>query len=175
MGKSKQKQLIIMCGAAGSGKSTWVKNHFALFPGYTKVVSRDQIRFSILKDDEDYFAHEKEVYNKFIEEIKDGLENCDVTIADATHLNRSSRNKLLNALGSSLKGVEVNIIVMDTCLAKCIDQNKKREGRAFVPEDAINRMYASFEMPTLEEGFDKIFIYRNIGNKTTYEIIRKEN
>ena len=54
MEKSK-KQLIIMCGAPGSGKSTYIEKHFISFPGYTKVVSRDQIRFSILKDDEDYF------------------------------------------------------------------------------------------------------------------------
>jgi predicted kinase len=162
-----------MAGAPGSGKSTWIAKHLDAFYGTTQIVSRDSIRFELVAENEPYFSKEKEVYKEFISEIKNGLANYDNVVADATHLNKSSRNKLLNALGSSLKKVEVNIIVMDTCLAKCIDQNKKREGRAFVPEDAINRMYASFEMPTLEEGFDKIFIYRNIGNKTTYEIIEK--
>ena len=159
MEKSKQKQLIIMCGAPGSGKSTWVEKHFILFPGYTKVVSRDQIRFSIIKDDEDYFSHEKEVYNKFVEEIKNGLENCDTTIADATHLNIASRTKLLRSLGTSLKGIKVIAVVIKPSLQTCLAQNEMREGRSLVPRGQVRRMWYQFTMPTLDEGFDEIWKY----------------
>lgn len=159
MEKSKQKQLIIMCGAPGSGKSTWIEKHFMLFPGYTKVVSRDQIRFSIIKDDEDYFLHEKEVYNKFIEEIKDGLENCDTTIADATHLNGYSRTKLFRNLGTSLKNIKIIAVVIRPSLDTCITQNEMREGRSVVPRSQLRRMYYSFDMPSLDEGFDEIWKY----------------
>lgn len=158
MGKSK-KQLIIMCGAPGSGKSTWVKKHFMSFLGYTKVVSRDQIRFSMLKDDEDYFTHENEVYNKFIEEIKDGLKYCDTTIADATHLNIASRTKLLRSLGKSLKGIKVKAIVIRPSLDTCLTQNEMREGRSIVPRGQVRRMWYQFTMPTLDEGFDEIWKY----------------
>lgn len=167
MEKSEQKQLIIMCGAPGSGKSTWVERNFMSFSGYTKVVSRDQIRFSILKDDEDYFAHENEVYNKFIEEIKDGLENCNTTIADATHINVYSRTKLLRSLGKSLKGIKVKAIAMKPSLNICLDRNEKREGRSRVPRSQLRRMYYSFDMPSLDEGFDEIWKY--IGNKLKVE------
>lgn len=159
MGKSK-KQLIIMCGAAGSGKSTWVEKHFMSFLGYTKVVSRDQIRFSMLKDDEDYFAHENEVYNKFVEEIKDGLKYCDTTIADATHLNIASRTKLLRSLGKSLKGIKVVAVVIRPSLQITLTQNEMREGRSLVPRGQVRRMYYQFTMPTLDEGFDEIWKYK---------------
>lgn len=159
MGKSK-KQLIVMCGAPGSGKSTWVKKHFMSFLGYTKVVSRDQIRFSMLKDDEDYFAHENEVYNKFVEEIKDGLKYCDTTIADATHLNIASRTKLLRSLGKSLKGIKVVAVVIRPSLQITLTQNEMREGRSLVPRGQVRRMYYQFTMPTLDEGFDEIWKYK---------------
>lgn len=168
--KSKQKQLIIMSGASGSGKSTWVEKHSILFPGHTKVASRDQIRFSILKDDEDYFAHENEVYNKFIKEIKNGLENCDTTIADATHLNITSRTKLLRNLGTNLKGIKVIAVVIKSSLQTCLAQNEMRKGRSLVPKSQIRRMYYQFTIPTLDEGFDEIWVYEN--NK--YKIETKE-
>ena len=163
-----KKQLIIMVGAPGSGKSYWIQNHFMKFLGYTKVVSRDQIRFSILKDNEDYFSHENEVYNKFIEEIKDGLENCNTTIADATHLNVASRTKLFRSLGKSLKGIRVKAIVIRPSLDTCLTQNEMREGRSRVPKDQLCKMYYSFSMPSLNEGFDEIWKYT--GDKLEIEV-----
>ena len=49
------KNFYVLCGIAGSGKSTWINNHLAAFKGYTKVVSRDDIRFMIVNEDEEYF------------------------------------------------------------------------------------------------------------------------
>lgn len=167
------KTLIVMCGIPGSGKSTWIKNHFTLFSGYTKVVSRDEIRFSLVKDDEDYFSHETEVYNKFVNEIKDGLENCDTTIADATHLNERSRAKLLHALGKSINNIQIICLVIKNDLKNAIDQNENRiNTREYVPISAIRRMNSQFTIPTIEEGFDTIYIYNPIENK--YTIIKKE-
>lgn len=169
MEKSKT-QLIILVGIAGSGKSTWIKNHLASFSGYTKVVSRDDIRFSIVKENEEYFSHETEVYNKFIEEIKDGLEHCDTTIADATHINEASRTKLLKALGNSLKDVKVIAVVLKPPLQVALAQNAQREGRKLVPRGQVRRMWYQFTKPTLDEGFDEIWTYKNF----KYEIEKKE-
>lgn len=138
------------------------------------IASRDTIRFTKVKEDESYFSKEKEVFDTFVTHIKTGLKYFDNTIADATHINGNSRGKLLRALGDSLEGVEINSIVIDTCLAKCLEQNNLRKGRKIVPETALRNMFSNFSMPTLEEGFDNIYIYRNNGDKIIYEILRKK-
>ena len=52
----KKSNLYLMCGVAGSGKSTWLKEHESGFNPSHAIISRDKIRFSYLKDGDDYFA-----------------------------------------------------------------------------------------------------------------------
>ena len=125
------------------------------------MISRDEIRFSLVSEDEEYFSKENEVYNKFVEEIKDGLINNDVVFADATHINEASRSKLLRSLGESLKDVKVIAIVIKPSLDVALAQNAQREGRKLVPRGQIRRMWFQFTKPTLEEGFDEIWTYKN--------------
>lgn len=165
-----KKTLYIMCGVPGSGKSTWIQKHIDSFDGSVFLASRDAIRFLMLKDGEDYFAHENEVYDEFINQIKLGLENHDITIADATHISIGSRKKLLKSLGKSLKNVKVIAMVIKTDFDTIVKQNDMREGRARVPLSVLRRMNIQFTMPEIEEGFDEIWIYE--GYK--YSIIEKE-
>ena len=159
MDRSKTR-LIILVGIPGSGKSTWIKNNKDKYLGKTKVISRDEIRFALVAEDEDYFSKEKEVYKEFIRQIKEGInEHYDTIFVDATHFNRGSRTKLLRSLGSSLKGVEVNAVVIRPSLEITLAQNAQRTGRKFVPENIIKDYYNKFEIPSEEEGFDEIWIY----------------
>ena len=171
----KKKKLYILVGCPGLGKSTWIKNHLHTFDGYTSVISRDNIRFLLTPENEGYFSREKDVFKKYIEDIKDGLEYCDNTIADATHLNEASRSKLLRALGQSLRNVEVNAIVIRGSLETALSQNENRIGtRAYVPQTVVRRMFNQFTMPTFEEGFDKIYIYNPYKEGAKYTIFEKE-
>lgn len=171
----KKKKLYILIGCPGLGKSTWIKNHLHTFDGSTSVISRDNIRFLLTPENEEYFSREKDVFKKYIEDIKDGLEYCDNTIADATHLNEASRSKLLRALGQSLRNVEVNAIVIRGSLETALSQNENRIGtRAYVPQIVIRRMFNQFTMPTFEEGFDKIYVYNPYNEGAKYTIFEKE-
>ena len=38
-----------------------------------------------------------------------------------------------------------------------LERNAQRVGRALVPESAIRNMYNSYEIPSLNEGFDEIW------------------
>lgn len=92
----KKTKLYLMCGIPGSGKSTYLKTRFIQPP---VVVSRDEIRFKMVREDEEYFSHEKEVYNEFINQITQELKFFQEVFVDATHLNEASRTKLLRSLG----------------------------------------------------------------------------
>ena len=148
-------KLIMMVGIPGSGKSTYIKNHF---PNIVSV-SRDAIRFEILDEKGgEYFDYEKEVFNSFVRQIIGSLVVDEVTIADATHLNKNSRAKLLNKVRQFAD--EIEVIFMDVDLITAIERNDKREGHAKVPRGVIRRMFFQLEAPEENEGFNKITIIR---------------
>lgn len=138
----KQKNLWILSGVPGAGKSTWVRNHIKE-SGEDKniVISRDELRFAMLNEDEDYFARETEVFNMFCSKIQEALydeDGPDNVFADATHLTEKSRNQVLDRL--DLHNAKIYVMVFDVPVATCIKQNANRTGRAFVPVSAIRRM-----------------------------------
>lgn len=147
-------KIIMMCGIPGSGKSTFCHKHLT---DYT-YISRDQIRFSLLNDTDDYFAKEKEVMKKFLEKINMCIQWGNDFIIDATHLTKSSRRKILSQLIlPPLYPInEVYCIYMKTDLKLALERNSKRTGRKLVPNDVIKKMYEDLEEPELNEGFEKI-------------------
>lgn len=143
------KTLWIMCGAPASGKSWFAKNKLMKDYGWD-YISRDEVRFSMIKDGEEYFSHETAVFNKFVEKIAIALDwGHDNVIADATHLNWGSRRKLLKALSKNcvLEDVDVIPVVINAKLEDILERNKLRDGRARVPEETIRRMYSSISDP----------------------------
>ena len=139
--------LYILCGASGSGKSTWAHTNMQ----DTMYVSRDEIRFRYLKEGEDYFAHEKEVFKTFVAEIVSRLKvGCNV-IADATHLTVFSRRKLTQAIDMYIIDYNIVFITFDVSADTCVERNKAREGRANVPENIIRNMCRDFRAPTEDE------------------------
>ena len=82
-------KLGIMCGVPGSGKSTWLKDKKDVL-----VISRDAIRFQLVKENEEYFSKEKQVFKTFIKTIQDALDSNTTPHAiyiDATHITKKSR------------------------------------------------------------------------------------
>lgn len=144
--------LYVMVGLPGSGKST-IAQEIKNTSMYTIVISRDDIRFSLLKEKDQYFAKEKEVFITFKNKINKYLNEGYDVIADATHLNTASRNKLLkNVHGYN----ELIAVVADTSIEDCLKRNSKRKGRKKVPDETIKSMANNFYKPTFEEGFDRI-------------------
>ena len=157
----KKRKLYLMMGCPGAGKSTYLKTNLINFQNPV-VISRDNIRFSMVKENEEYFSKENEVYAEFISQIKDALRFEVEVFADATHLNELSRVKTLRALGESLKDVEVNVIWVRVPVEVALNQNENRKGtRSYVPKSVIRRMHSQLTIPTKEEGFDHIYIYEN--------------
>ena len=152
--------LYILCGPSGSGKSTWARKFMK--ENNVKYVSRDEIRFSMLKEGEDYFSHEKEVFKQFVESLAQALiEGYDV-IADATHISEFSRCKLTQAIDRYTHYYQIIAVVFNTDVETCVKQNKMRTGWADVPENIIRNMCRDFRAPTLEED-PRIIEIREVG------------
>lgn len=163
----KQKNVFLMCGVPGSGKTTWVKNQLAMSNVGGVHISRDEVRFSMIGEDEDYFAREDEVFSAFCSKIQEALEDVDGPAniyIDATHLNKRSRDKVLRRVHKD-NIEELNCVCFDVPLAVCISRNNLRAGRSRVPETAIYNMYQSYRLPDKEiENFDHIIIIDENGD-----------
>ena len=142
-------RLFIMCGLPASGKSTFAQQFIK--NNDTRYVSRDEIRFSMIKEDEEYFSHEKEVFRKFAGTIAQTLVDGFDVIADATHLNRISRDKLIRAIDQYTTEYTITYIVLETSLETCMKRNALREGRARVPDSVMKSMAENWEDITISE------------------------
>ena len=142
-----RKILYLMCGPAASGKTPWVREHAT--PGVSAHISRDRIRFSMVKEDEYYFSREKEVYMEFVRQICRALscEWVDEVYVDATHLTKKSRESLIGEIDSVCPFFDIIVVAIKPSVEQCLAQNAQRSGREFVPEKVIMNMYSSFEDP----------------------------
>ncbi len=147
--------LYVMCGIPGSGKSTWLRKNVKT---EDKIISRDEIRFSLLQEGEEYFSREDEVFEKFCSEIKTALNDGYDVYADATHINRGSRKKLLQQV--MIYADKIVAIEMPTPVSVALERNegRKDEGLRYVPPSTIKRMYSQYEDPDYDEGFDELLI-----------------
>lgn len=162
------KELILMMGVPGSGKSTYARNVLKYGDIY---ISRDEIRYSMITDEDDYFAKENEVIKTFIQYIDEALIETQYqgkVYADATHLSPKGRAQVLNQLKNKDK---VSVIYLDIPLNVILKRNAQREGRALVPENVVRRMYNSIILPTRAEGIEKLIIIdENQGVKEVREL-----
>lgn len=142
------KKIYILCGVPGSGKSTWARKQVEELDGKGIIISRDVIRFSMLGDDDAYFAHEDEVFNEFIKKIQEAINDQEHTsiFIDATHLNEKNRNKVLSRVWHMKDDVVIGVY-FDIPLEECLRRNALRTGRALVPETVIKNMYESLTKP----------------------------
>lgn len=146
------KNIWLMCGVPGSGKSTYLKK--LPITENDIIISRDAIRFQYLNTDEDYFSHETEVFKCFLEKIQEAINDNAINniYVDATHLNQISRNKVLDKL--NLDKVEnINCINMLVPVKECIEHNNQRTGRERVPVAALMQMAKSFYPASYEEKY----------------------
>lgn len=121
------------------------------------LISRDSIRLDLLKEGEDYFAHEDRVKNIFYGAIRGDTYYCpqyNNIFIDATHLTPKSRRLTMNNIAPDTHKIAV---YFDVPIEVALERNARREGRARVPEGAIKNMYNSFCAPKISEGFDEIW------------------
>lgn len=146
------KNIYILCGVQGSGKSTYAKNNKDNLKA--RIVSTDQIR-------KDYPLKEIDVFPKAFSLIKEYLSEGYNVIFDATNINKEKRKENLEGIFSYVNRNEVKLICI--CLNTNKDLCKERvnlrnnlANELYLPLNVIDNYFSMFEKPTLEEGFDEI-------------------
>ena len=162
--------LFLTVGIPGCGKSTKVKQLIKEKGGIR--ISRDEIRFSLLNDGDDYFSKEKEVMKIFISSIQNAIKSKIENIyIDATHLTDKARTKLLNELELNDE-VKLHCLVFDVDINLCIERNAQRIGREYVPVSVIRRMAYQVKAPSLFDhyAYDTITYFNENGEEVYKEV-----
>lgn len=142
-------KLIMGVGISGSGKSTYLsqvaKKHDAVY------VSSDEVRERLFGDASLQKDHAR-VFNEMKSTTARALSLGKVVYYDATNLNAKRRAALLKELKPDL----AECLLFMTPVTLCRDRDRVRERT--VGEEVIIKQLKGFQVPHLNEGWDKVRI-----------------
>ena len=153
---------LMLVGLPASGKST-LSSELIEDRDDIVYVSSDSIRKELFGS-EDNQDNNQIVFEEMTKRTKEGLKNGKNVLYDATNLNKKRRKGLLQQLP---KETVKNVVYMATGYHNIKIQNTQRE--RVVPEDVIERMYKTLQLPVYSEGWDNIsFCYDDETLNTEY-------
>lgn len=153
------RDLVILRGSPGSGKSTWIKeNHLEPY-----TISPDNIRTMvcapILEEGNTHFVisqeNENYVWSLLFEVLEKRMEHGDFTVIDATHSRQSDFTRY-NQLCDTYRYRKYVVSFTDIPLEECKRRNKSREEYKWVPDEVIDKMYARFQTQNKTSGWVEI-------------------
>jgi dephospho-CoA kinase len=142
----KQKRVFLICGIPGSGKSTWVKERIAKYGGHH--ISRDEIRFALLNDTDEYFKQEDKEYYKYLRYIDEQKKILHKILEDMSGLSETAekhiekRNNLRKSLETE-QDKETKLIQKQAPLEAELSAKKKQIEEANERIKAANDRYAA--------------------------------
>lgn len=125
--------VVLLVGVAGSGKSTIARKAFG---DKALIVSSDECRKEICGNEQDQTIN-AQAFELFYEKIEEGVMQSKQVIADATNLDRFSREKIYDI--AKKNNAPIYALMLNIPIEVIKEQNKKRE--RVVPEYVIDRMF----------------------------------
>jgi predicted kinase len=157
-----QKTLIVLCGPAASGKSTFackfVERHEAQGCRPTSIVSSDHCR-AMICDDETNQRVNGEAFDLFYSIIRKRLARGRLTIADSTALQASARQTLLEIAHSY--HYHSCLIVFNMSLQTCLAHDQHQTRGRTVGEKVISYHWQTLRRALLEiphGGWDEMHV-----------------
>lgn len=144
--------LVVLCGPAGSGKSTFARRHFPA----TAIVSSDRCR-AMIGDDEANIRVSPQAFELFHFIIELRLRDRRLTVADSTALRAEARRDLEGI--AKRHGVPAVLIVFNVSEARALAHNTRRKRRVARPviEQQWERLQEALQT-VREEGFERVYI-----------------
>ena len=155
-----------MVGVSGSGKSTWVNSHKEYVVCSTDSIIEQLAQSMGISYTEafNYIQNKKKfdyITTKFFEKIHECILNDKDFVIDRTHLKRNIRISLINELRTfaieNKKHLELFAVSFELPKNTIFERLKNREKTGkFIPKEVILEQINSFDIPTIDEGFDAI-------------------
>lgn len=147
------KKLILVCGPAGIGKSTFCRKYAANHPDETvRVVASDEIRKAMTGSYQNFLPGKNmmPVYLGVIKEANRLLqENKDVTVMlDTTMLNDERRLFFVDRI-QGMDETDLYLLKLHD-YRLCFARNKSRVKEKWVPEEVIDDMIRKYQDPSLD-------------------------
>lgn len=151
-----ERSLVLLIGAAGSGKSTFARKHFKS----TEIVSSDALRAMVSDDEADQSASGDAFHLLRLIAMK-RLRRGLLTVIDATNVQRPARKSLLAIAAQT--SAPTAAIVLNLPLDMCLARNRTRPDRQVSPE-VIEKQVADLTDSLhglAEEGFQTVYVLDN--------------
>ena len=159
--------LVVLCGASGSGKSTFAGRHFAP----TEVVSSDQCR-ALVGDDETDQSVTAAAFELLHAIVEKRLEVGRLTVVDATNVRPEDRKPIVEL--ARRWDVLATAIVFDLPLAACLEHNEQRQDRR-TPPHAVKRQHDTLRRSAKrlrKERFTRVYTLGSIEELDSVELDR---
>lgn len=146
----------MLIGLPASGKTSFTKTlQFSYKNDDIEIISSDAIRKELFGSEEEQKYNNK-VFEEVYKRARFSIQHKKITVIDATNLNRKRRINFIKTMPKC----KVEAVVFAIPFEECCKRNAARE--RVVPQEAMEKMYRSFQPPHYAEGFDDIQI---VGSK----------
>ena len=163
--KIPERSLVVLIGAAGSGKSTFARKHFKP----TEIVSSDALR-GVVSDDEGDQGASGDAFQLLRMIVGMRLRRGRLTVVDATSVQRAARKSLL-ALAAQTSRSTIGV-VFNLPAAVCVARNQARLNRP-VSAEIVGKQVADLteSLPELAaEGFSDTYVIDNTVDIDSLEV-----
>ena len=156
--------VILLVGPPLSGKSFYIKEYLKNIDSNVRVISRDELVMEVYGSD-DYNTAFKEVNQKDVDRLldlrlKEVNINKENVIIDMTNMVVNRRVKTLRYFSD---GYYKEVIVFPVLETEEYDRRNKERNvneNKWIPPFVISSMLNSYQEPTLDEGFNKIVLWK---------------